>query len=52
MENKINERERDIRKAKESIMKHDEEIRSFTEEMGNMKIERDTFHEEIERFKV
>jgi hypothetical protein len=52
MEKKLDEKERDIKTSKTHIIKMEEEGRTLNEDFRNLKVERDTFAEEIERLRI
>lgn len=49
---KIDEKEENIKDAKANILSMDEISRKLTEENRNLKMERDTYQDEIERLRL
>jgi len=49
---KVEERERQIKETKASVLGLEEQQRKLTEENRGLKLERDTYHEELERMRV
>ena len=52
LSNKVDERERQIKETKASILALEEQQKKLTEENRGLKLERDTYHEELERMRV
>jgi hypothetical protein len=49
---KVEEREKQIKEAKANILKSEETMRRLMEEQRGLKMERDTYHDEIERLRI
>ncbi len=49
---KVEEREKQIKEAKANILKSEETMRRLVEEQRGLKMERDTYHDEIERLRI
>ena len=52
MEKKLDDKDREIKATKTHIIKMEEEQRVYGDDMRNLKVERDTFQEEIERLRI
>ena len=52
MELKLDNKDREIKTSKTHIIKMEEESRALNDDLRNLKVERDTFQEEIERLRI